>query len=75
MELIRSTPSVTVPNLCEEVGSRDTSSCAFAVSVITNMRPDIATKDVKSALGCSGSLTECRIDDSRLFAAVDRHAE
>lgn len=75
MELIRSTPSGTIPNLCEEVGLRDTSSCAFAVSVITNMRPDIATKDVKSTLGCSGSLTECRIDDSRLFTAVDRYAE
>lgn len=54
----------------------DTSSCAFAVSIIAGMRSDLDPEDVKQALGCHGNnLNECNVENSRLFAAVDQFAE
>ena len=54
----------------------DTSSCAFAVSIIANMRSDLDPEDVKLALGCHGNnLNECKVENSTLFAAVDQFAE
>lgn len=54
----------------------DTSSCAFAISIIAGMRNDLDPEDVKQALGCQGNnLNECKIENSRLFAAVDQFAE
>lgn len=54
----------------------DTSSCAFAVSIIAGMRNDLDPEDVKQALGCHGNnLNECKVENSRLFAAVDQFAE
>lgn len=75
MKLVRVPSNVTNLSLGEDINLLDTSSCAFAVDVITNMRPEIATNDVKSALECHESLSECRIDNLRLFAAVDHYAE
>lgn len=54
----------------------DTSSCAFAVSIIAGMRSGMDPEDIKKALGCRGdNLNECTIENSRLFAAVDQFAE
>lgn len=54
----------------------DTSSCAFAFSIIASMRSDLDPEDVKQALGCHGNnLNECKVENSRLFAAVDQFAE
>lgn len=54
----------------------DTSSCAFAVSIIAGMRSDLDPEDVKQALGCHGdNLNECKVENSKLFAAVDQFAE
>ena len=54
----------------------DTSSCAFAVSIIAGMRSGMDPEDIKQALGCHGdTLNECKVDNSRLFAAVDQFAE
>lgn len=54
----------------------DTSSCAFAVSIIAGMRCSMDPEDIKQALGCRGdNLNECTIENSRLFAAVDQFAE
>lgn len=54
----------------------DTSSCAFAVSIIAGMRSDLDPEDVKQALGCRGNnLNECKVENSKLFAAVDQFAE
>lgn len=54
----------------------DTSSCAFAVSIIAGMCSDVDQDEVKNALGCRGNnLNECKVDNSRLFAAVDQFAE
>lgn len=69
------TSSTTNLNLCKEISLLDTSSCAFAVGVITDMRPDLATNEVKSSLECNESLAECRVENSRLFAAVDYFAD
>lgn len=72
---VYATSSTTNLNLCKEINLLDTSSCAFAVGVITDMRPDIATNEVKSSLECNESLAECRVENSRLFAAVDYYAD
>lgn len=54
----------------------DTSSCAFAISIIVGMRSGVDPEDVKQALGCRGNnLNECKVDNSKLFAAVDQFAE
>lgn len=54
----------------------DTSSCAFAVSIIAGMRSGMDPEDIKQALGCHGdSLNDCKVENSKLFAAVDKFAE
>lgn len=64
------------PDLRKELDPEtDTSSCAFAISIIAGMRSDIDPEDVKQALGCHGNnLNECKVENSRLFAAVDQFA-
>lgn len=68
--------SLSDPDLRTELDPEtDTSSCAFAVSIIANMRSDVDPDDVKQALGCRGNnLNECSVENSRLFAAVDQFA-
>ncbi len=65
------------PDLRKELDpTNNTSSCAFAISIITNMRGDVDTNEVREALNCCGdNLNECKVDNSRLFAAVDQFAE
>lgn len=65
------------PDLRKELDPEtDTSSCAFAISIIAGMRSDLDPEDVKQALGCRGNnLNECKVENSRLFAAVDKFAE
>lgn len=54
----------------------DTSSCAFAISIIAGMRSDLDPEDVKQVLGCRGNnLNECKVENSRLFATVDQFAQ
>lgn len=60
----------------EIVLSDDTSSCEYAAHIITSMRADISTDDVRADLGCCGDVGEwrkCKVDNSRLFVAVDRY--
>ena len=60
----------------EMVLSDDTSSCEYAAHIITSMRADISTDDVRADLGCGGDVREwrkCKVDNSRLFVAVDRY--
>lgn len=61
----------------EMVLGDDTSSCEYAAHIITSMRADISTDDVRADLGCGGDVREwrkCKVDNSKLFVAVDRYA-
>ncbi|MCJ1455915.1 hypothetical protein MMC28_006272 [Mycoblastus sanguinarius] len=54
----------------------DTSSCEYAAHIITSMRADISTDDVRAELGCGSDVQEwrkCKVDNSKLFVAVDRY--
>ena len=54
----------------------DTSSCEYAAHIITSMRADITTDDVRADLGCGGDVREwrkCKVDNSKLFVAMDRY--
>lgn len=75
--MLASTWSSSDPDLRTELDPEtDTSSCAFAVSIIAGMRSDLDPEDVKQALGCHGNnLNECKVENSKLFAAVDQFAE
>lgn len=60
----------------EMVIGDDTSSCEYAAHIITSMRADISTDDVRKDLGCGGDIREwrkCKVDNSKLFVAVDRY--
>lgn len=60
----------------EMVLGDDTSSCEYAAHIITSMRADISTDDVRADLGCGGDIREwrkCKVDNSKLFVAVDRY--
>ena len=60
----------------EMVLGDDTSSCEYAAHIITSMRADISTDDVRADLGCVGDIREwrkCKVDNSKLFVAVDRY--
>ncbi|CAF9943205.1 MAG: hypothetical protein ALECFALPRED_010837 [Alectoria fallacina] len=60
----------------EMVLGDDTSSCEYAAHIITSMRADISTDDVRADLGCSGDVREwrkCKVDNSKLFVAMDRY--
>lgn len=55
----------------------DTSSCEYAALIITSMRADVSTEDVRADLGCASDVKEwrrCKVDNSKLFTAVDRYA-
>lgn len=57
------------------LGDDDTSSCEYAAHIITSMRADVSADDVRADLGCGGELRGgrgCKVDNSRLFVAVDR---
>lgn len=73
-----SPPSVSCDNNSNEmVLGDDTSSCEYAAHIITSMRADISTDDVRADLGCGGDVGEwrkCKVDNSKLFVAVDRYA-
>lgn len=61
----------------EMVLADDTSSCEYAAHIITSMRADISTDDVRADLGCDGAIDKwgtCKVDNLRLFGAVDRYA-
>ena len=69
-----SLPDQVRPALREELNSTDdTSSCAFAVAILTSMRADVSAEDVKADLGCSTDFERCKVDNKRLFGAVDRY--
>lgn len=54
----------------------DTSSCEYAAHIITSMRADVSTDDVRADLGCGGDVGEwrkCTVNNSKLFVAVDRY--
>ncbi len=60
----------------EMVLGDDTSSCEYAAHIITSMRADISTDDVRADLGCGGDVREwrkCKVDNSKLFVAMDRY--
>ena len=68
------TPNATSPTLREELDTTDdTSSCAFAVSVLTSMRTDVSTEELQADLGCATGFEDCKIDNKRLFGAVDKY--
>ena len=54
----------------------DTSSCEYAAHIITSMRADVSPDDVRLELGCDSSQRgdTCKVDNSRLFQAMDRYA-
>ncbi len=61
----------------EMVLGDDTSSCEYAAHIITSMRADVSTDEVRADLGCGGDVREwrrCKVDNSKLFVAVDRYA-
>ncbi|KAL8784139.1 MAG: hypothetical protein Q9195_009163 [Heterodermia aff. obscurata] len=63
-------PSSMSEGLSEE---NDTSSCAFAVEVLTNMRAGVTVEDVRADLGCTSDFDQCSVKHSTLFNAVDRY--
>ncbi|KAL9124623.1 MAG: hypothetical protein Q9217_006062 [Psora testacea] len=54
----------------------DTSSCEYAAHIITSMRADVSTDDLRAELGCADTQEwkSCKVDNGRLFLAVDRYA-
>jgi len=53
--------------------SDDTTSCAFAVAVLTSMRSDVSAEEAQAELGCATDPDKCKVDNKRLFTAVDRY--
>ena len=53
----------------------DTSSCEYAAHIITSMRADINAEDVRAELGCDTGqgMESCKVDNSKLFQAMDRY--
>jgi len=54
----------------------DTSSYEYAALIITSMRADVSTEDVRADIGCASDVKEwrrCKVDNSKLFTAVDRY--
>lgn len=65
---------VGAPALQQELNSADdTSSCAFAVAILTNLRADLSAEQVQADLGCASDLEKCKVDNKRLFGTVDRY--
>ena len=64
----------TSPTLREELDSTDdSSSCAFAVAILTSMRADVSAEEIKADLGCATDFEKCKIDNKLLFGAVDKY--
>lgn len=67
----------SLPNpTAELVLGDDTSSCEYAAHIITSMRGDISTDDVRADLGCGNDVQEwpkCKVNNSKLFIAMDRY--
>lgn len=62
------------PAVSSELSSSDdSSSCAFAVAVLTSMRSDVAVEDISAELGCATDPERCKVDNKRLFTTVDRY--
>ena len=56
--------------------STDTSSCEYAVQIITSMRADVTHDDVRADLECNESIGEwkkCKVNNAKLFVAMDRY--
>ena len=56
--------------------STDTSSCEYAAQIITSMRADVTPDDVRADLECNESIGEwkkCKVDNAKLFVAMDRY--
>lgn len=54
--------------------STDTSSCEYAAQIITSMRADVTTDDVRADLGCNESIGDwkrCKVNNAKLFVAMD----
>lgn len=72
-----SSPEVSYVSQNDEmVLGDDTSSCEYAAHIITSMRADVSTDDIRADLGCGGDVREwrkCKVDNSKLFVAVDRY--
>jgi len=71
------TPHIAMPHTSEELAfGDDTSSCEYAAHIITSMRADISTDDMRADLGCGNDIKEwrkCKVNNSKLFVAVDRY--
>lgn len=50
-------------------------SCALAVSMITGMRPSVTADEIHEALGCGPNKKDCKVENSKLFSALDQYAE
>jgi hypothetical protein len=58
------------------VSGDDTSSCEYAAHIITSMRADVSTDDVRADLGCGNDVREwrkCKVNNGKLFVAMDRY--
>lgn len=56
--------------------STDTSSCEYAAQIITSMRADVTPDDVRADLECNESIGEwkkCKVNNAKLFVAMDRY--
>lgn len=56
--------------------SDDTSSCEYAAHIITSMRADVSTEDIRADLGCGPHVEEwrkCKVNNAKLFVAMDRY--
>ena len=54
--------------------STDTSSCEYAAQIITSMRADVTTDDVRANLGCREGIEDwkrCKVNNAKLFVAMD----
>ena len=54
--------------------STDTSSCEYAAQIITSMRADVTTDDVRANLGCGEGIEDwkrCKVNNAKLFVAMD----
>lgn len=67
-------PKSVTPALGSELNpSDDTTSCAFAVAVLTSMRSDVSAEEIQAELGCASDPDKCKVDNKRLFTAVDHY--
>jgi hypothetical protein len=56
--------------------SDDTSSCEYAAQMLTLMRADVSTEDIRADLGCGPHVEDwgkCTVNNAKLFSAMDRY--